>query len=543
MIAAFLLFPQRAYGLPPDLLLDHPLAVEARIEPLPELLARMAKSLGTTLTVERRMEGLKATIFTPARPTRLTLAGLASVFEAEWTPLKSGGYRLSETVPARNRREAYLKLEATIFREILEKKLIEPFQLRRRGPTGDSARDAEVERMELERVQQHTPYHERLRAIYRRLPTRERDRLWDGEMLHFVSWSEGRPDERAPVGGEGTLVREYPPGPAILLLRYEPGVGVRVVSAQPSGISHWSIGQPPLQNDEVLNASTYRKEVEAWATDPGSSTAPELERPLEPGEPRRSNWARGMFSPTDVLEDLFRRSGVPVIAEATRRQSGSRAVARGRTLREALIAKLGVGGWNRVEGGVFLYRPRHFWSMGISEPPESALRLYESTPERTFEGTADMYARLPWSSIRDLRLHVLRHDVNAASEGVFTFRLWGRLSTRIQNALLHGEAVSLSQVPPEVHPAVREAISDAVFSAQGTLLPEGAPSTQVILRLLGLAEGRPLSLYAQANSGKSPRFPPDGSFDSAARPLEIRAIAIWIVDSEGNGLRLFGKIF
>lgn len=73
-----LTFQSPTYGLPADPALDRPLAIEARIEPLPELLSRVGKSLGTPLTVERRMEGLKATVFTPARPARLPLATLSA---------------------------------------------------------------------------------------------------------------------------------------------------------------------------------------------------------------------------------------------------------------------------------------------------------------------------------------------------------------------------------------------------------------------------------------------------------------------------------
>lgn len=530
MLLAFVLAHLQTASPLADPRLDRPLAIEARIEPLPDMLARMGREAGIPLTVERRARGWKATVFTPARPLRLTLAGLASVFDAEWTPTKDGGYQLGETVPARGRRGLYLEREEEIRRLGAESRLIRVAPVPEFVPTGDEAKDGPLRRMS-ETTARRQPIERQIVAAFAGLSPADRERFWRGELLHVVGTTEGQPEERKPQGN-GTLITPHPAGPNLTLMSYRSGnVGLRVAAFAPNMRSQTLWGTSIPADEPSLADHPFRRAQREWATDPASS-APEWTLPLKtmPVEPDR--WAKGRRTSDDVLGEIARRSGVPVVAEANRRLLDTRLPLRGATLGEAVRSgSLGEGAV-RLESGTLLYRPAGFWQARLVEPPETSFRAIERETNPSLDSLAAFYADLLPPTLTETRGIVSVRDLSGDEDAKAALRLWGRLSTPLRTRLEGGEAIPLASLPGEARGAVEEAVVEAIFAGAGvdvagdhsaSMEARATREMTTLLGLLGLGPGGSYTLSARVSrDGGSP---------------ERRSLSIRIADDGGNVFR------
>lgn len=561
LLALALSFQMPASGLPPNAALDRPLAVEARIEPLPDLLARIGKDLGVPLTVERRMEGLKATVFTKDRPARVTLAGLASVFEAEWVPVKEGGYRLAEVIPARGRRELYLKREEDLRRARAEATLTRRVEIPEFVPTGDAEKDEEG-RESIEYETRQVPTERLIVAAYKGLTPAERERFWRGELVHVIGRSEGQPEERIRTKGENGMgdslsITPHPAGTNLTLIRYAPGsVGLQTMVFSPDGSNSLrSGGGLPGPDDPALADHPFRRAQTEWATDLSISKAPEWELPLKPVPTVPLRWAKDAITSSDVLEEVYRRSGVPIVAEANRRVigllNGEGGTTWGTTLGKEL--QLGILGRDafRLEAGTLLSRPSGFWQSRLIEPPEAVLAPFERETAPSLDTLATMCARLSPATLAQLfRVFpniATIHDPDPKrardlfSRPKWSLWLWGRLAPTLRTRLARGEVIPLAALPAEARDAVREVTVNAVLDGVrvDSPLPEiEVPSDETVetvsmtipmpvaptIDLLGYGSGGEYALSAIVIEDKDA----PGTF----------LLSIKIADDHGNSLQL-----
>ncbi len=554
MVAALLLLTQApTYGLPADPILDRPLAIEARIEPLPELLTRISKELGVPLSVERRMEGLKATVFTPTRSVRLTLAGLASVFDAEWTRVERGGYRLAETVPARNRREAYLELEDADRRARVKTFLQGGGLGALRARSGDSKTSGQAAA-----DSGFAGAEAGVRSLYQSLAPLDREKFWQGEPMHYIGEFQGEPPEdRVVESGRGfTAVHlPAPAGRTLLLVRTRRDEGgVRFVTFSPK----WSAGSwqalPPSKVASDFPRSVFRKAQDAWGTNPRTSSAPELQRALTEFETVKPPWARSRWTDTDVLETLHRASGIPVVAEAFRRWRTTPTFPTKGTLRDAL-RRANFGDAVRCENGSLLHRPWGFWSQRLIEPPEAAFVPLETAsatpPEALLDAAAETYAALPRESLNELWRSAARRDLGELEDGRWALRLWGRLSPKEREMALTSGGLALAAVGAEARTALSEAVLESIFGVRTEFLhgndseigsAERDPRAQrveAVLKLLGLTPAGSLTLRAERSVRPRESGPYD-PLETFGRPLPPqKGLALRIADVHGYGLRLF----
>ena len=418
-------------GLPPDPRLDAPLAIEARIEPLPELLDKLGRKLGIELTLQRRMDGLKATVFTGERPARLTLGALASVFDGVWTPTKEG-YRLEESVPAANRLAAY--------------------------------RDAEREanRLAMEWEIEHSMM---LSELKDHLPPSAREALWRGEDV--VVPLEGYHAPLPPPEPDGGQRHPHTHG----FLRYDPETGgMRYLFTDGGGISagYASGDTSPVPERANLYRASFRTALNAWETDLERKDVPEFALPLETVPLPPLPWPMDSYghpakTTSDVLLLLHRQSGVPIVAEAFRTDYFPPYVLfPGPTLGAALR------GWNwrklvRIEGGTLLFRPWEYWQTRLTEPLEAALRTFEATPGADLESVAHLYASLTPSAARALESRVLRHRLDAYRGSALALRAWGLLSPAARKAALAGAILRFVTLSPAARQAVEAAARGLPF--------------------------------------------------------------------------------
>lgn len=517
MIASLFLLGSQgsANALPVDARLDRPLAIEARIEPLPDLLARLGKEIGVRLTVGREMAGLKTTVLTDARPTRRTLAALASVFDAEWTRTRGDGYRLTETSPARMRRLTYLRLN-----DQERRRRVESFLDPNASPSVDRTGGLRP----------------KIVRLYRESTKNDQRRFWRGETLCRIDVTPAQEDQgldAVSVGRSLLLVRSHPVGAGIQLRWISPTLG---------GSYHDTFSD--VTEPESVKTSAFRLAQTAWATDPRSSAVPELDRPLVAFAPVHPVWSDERWTDSDELEMLHRATGLSIVAEAFRRMRECPSFPTGVPLRRAW-RELRMGGL-RLEDGTLLLRPYDFLDQREIEPDESALRAFETSPREdaaaTIDAAANLYASVPVTVVPFVPDAAARRTLRFLWSGNWALRIWGGLSRSERETALTPGGLSLDRVRTKARATVKDALVGAILGGENDFV-EGADRTlpvppersaDVAATLLGLRDPVPLVLHA---------------WQSHASPLPSRAkmlmtnindygLVLRIQDSAGDGLRL-----
>ena len=475
------------YSLPSDARLDRHLAIEARIEPLPDLLATMSRACGATLTVERKMMGLKATVLVAARPVRRTMGDLASVFDADWTPVE-GGYRLEMSVPKRNLLERYLDAERKAQREATERKWRSAAAIAKNDwasipgllQASMTALSGFTTNQDPGFAEAHARY-EALDAVSRNgsnfllgrmlmgFSDRDWTALWEGRAYYASSIAKGGipklPDDSVAIVAP---MNHREPGtpltPVRAFFRYDLDLGSAGYAVNYDGGS--MLARPGTGwggEDESLYKHPFRRAQDAWATPRAESKAPELDRPLKRVDRTPSPWEGPWANDSDTLEVLHRQSGLDIVAEASRRAShrapGPFAEA---TVREAL-ENWSFAGDTRVEGGALLYRPFAFWNRRPTEPPEAAMRRWEARPDRGIDAMAELVAALTPVQARLLASMSSRKRLDRLDSGIPGLRVWAALSTEQRRRLLAGEGVPLAGLNAPAREAALAAMLEGVF--------------------------------------------------------------------------------
>ncbi len=490
--------PAPADTLPSDPKLDAKIPLEARIEPLPDALAALGRAAGVPLSVDPKMRALKTTILTGPRPLRRTLADLAAVFDAEWTPVppdRGGGYRLAMTVPARNRLDAYLRRKsdrarAGMVEELRRVALVAGTPWTRLAEARRSATEA-IGRFRLSTDPGFPEAHDRYEAfaqispelyflgiVARTLDPRALERFLSGEPLVASAASRGGaiplPRDAAGYveiageflirrpGEDGSIVPPNAPLPtARLFLRYDPETGfLRTIFARGDG---GTSGRTETLSPSQPSADPYEDALRAWRTDLETTNAPELTLPLAKTDPEPSPWAGPHVTGSEHLAQLRRQTGLDVIAEASRAKSAHKLKAfLGPTLRDAL-KDWGYEANVRVESGALLARPQWSPNHRADEPPEAPLRRYESLPNPGLDDRATLVASLPLRVARKLSDMAARRKLTGIGSGLPALRIWGSLSASERASLLAGAPLRFAAMSPATRALAESAILDAVF--------------------------------------------------------------------------------
>lgn len=474
-------------ALPPADVLDSepklaaPLAIERKIEPLPDLLREIGRATGVTLTVGPDLKALKATVLTAARPTRDTLRALAVTFESEWERTKAGELRLTPTSETVNQREAFVRALARMRRTKSERAL-NHWALAATIPWGDRTTELRAaERRVAEKLDASTTEQKRaedwleaLKAtdtawnwafgkVWGGLSAEARTAFWNGGMVRGSTQARGGV-ARLPIEMEDATRGRQPEDlakPLRVFLRYEPRSGdleTYFDSLMGSGTGR---GVSP-DDPEALKTHPFLVAQRAWVrTDSGSVLR-------DPGPVTRPDWFGSFGSDSDALAILHRQSGVPIVAEAFRypRPHGLGAFGQP-TLGAALQA--GGFGYVRVENGTVHVRPEEFWNRRMVEPPEGPLRALESEPEPTMDRYAECAAAIsgPVFSFTPQGPTLSRVDPMPLWRATPGLRVWGLLEAGQRTAAWAGTPVPFATMRRRAQQAAWAAIVDGLFAGAG----------------------------------------------------------------------------
>lgn len=532
IVSLFLLAASQgnASALPSDARLDRAVAMESRIEPLPELLATLGKGTGATLTVERKMMPLKATVLVAARPVRRTMEELASVFDAQWV-LVEGGYRLEMSIPKRNLLERYIEAERkdhfagteALWREraayaevpwpqIATARDESMSAVGRFTSSNDPGFAAASARFQALDAMARGGHYYLIGRLLGTLTKRDWTELWQGRAFYASSVAKAGavalpPDSMDIVSPMRSHQAGEKDPPVRVFFRIDPDAGDAQWVAMWDGGATSGKGSNG-ERDSDLSNHPFRKALDAWATDAETGKAPELDRPLKPVDAVPSPWQSPWANESDTLAEFHRQSGLDIVAEASRRASRRAPGPLTEPTVRAALAEWSIRGTARLENGTMLYRPYQYWSRRSAEPPEAALRSWEARPDAGLDALADLAAALTPAQAQLIGSMTARKRMERLAPAFSILRVWGKLSAAERARLRAGTPLPLGAMSLPAREAALAAMLNGIF--------EGASLSSRMLTLFDapwdLAALGAISLYVRTTYPNSKQEVETGSW-------------------------------
>ena len=530
-----------APALETDRLLRAEASVHLKIVPLAEAVAALGNAAHVTLETSPSIRELKTTVLVRDIPVGRTMARLADVMRCRWQ--KEGEtYRLVQDTDASARQKTYLKAEATAAKASLEGMLAAWAELGER-PYAEVNAERIAQEKRLEENPRDAAARQRVQdlsywavgRVLGAMGAADRQRLVRGEVV--VASTQAAPgvvvvksltdafqkDETQGSDRVDVFLR-LDPSSMTLQTRLDPSTGTGLLTSESFTGS---------QDDSELAGSALGKELTAW-NEP-EIKAPEARRRCAPNTLERpSVWWSNARTASDRLEWLHESTGLPIIAMASRAAYDPAPLRFDGTVAQYLAA------WRRdrkdlfhLVNGILMMRPYLFWSLARREAPETALRVWESTPEPLLDAYAALATRLADDQAESLRwgFSVARVDPSPL-RNVRVLRLWDALGKAQRKALLHEEKVPFRALSPTA-----QRLFGSVIDPFG-----GASLKGSMAALLGGGIESPFALWGLKGKTKDVRIlPPNVKTnevnESGGQNLLIDAVELLLGLSEEDSIR------
>ncbi|CAN5626724.1 hypothetical protein BH11ARM2_BH11ARM2_05360 [soil metagenome] len=558
MIPLLISFQLAGPGVDPRLSAPTELAVV--MEPVASELALLGKKAGCSLEVARALQDRKVALFTEKEALGTTLDRLAEVLDAKWTETRNG-WRLDPIPERASERAAYQRMRGELLieaaRNDLERKLA---TVRKSTLPEMQSRQAELQKeenaartdKERQRISQELSSGEFLDIddyaeayVYGTLSNEERARFWNGEV--FYATSAPLPGGRSlPEGASAWRDRvdleegqDEPQGDLRVFVRYHPVFQQLLFRTERDGTSSRSLpGVSPYVNDDRDANQPFQKRERAWnQEEPFASRREEKTLVLPPAG--KGPWFAGFWSVSDVLARFHRRTGLPIVAMASRkpwplanpdfdgpRWEGSPQETKRGTVGAALDTLSESGAQSLHESdGYLLCRPSDWSDRLAFEPPEELLRAFEAIPKPTLDDYAMVATRLTERQaylMSRMEEMVSRHPFYAFSDGYSVLKLWGALTPKQRDYVRSGGSIPYASLSTSVRALFEQAVLNGIM--------EGATFGESVKRVFdgpwdgslfnGMAlwgQTKDVAATGHAFSGPSSARKNDGSFDNERR--------------------------
>ena len=438
------------------------ITVKLKIAQLPDALKQLGKLAGVRLTCIAPISDLKVTVLVKDVPVGLVLAKIANALDCEW---KADGdvFRLTMDPNEIKNRDRYVLAENQIAQKeisdqinrIAEAASIEP------KAAEDEIRDnrnLDPERLAVLNMVDHSPDASLASSLSRMTP-QQATSFWRGEVVASspvpISVASQNADGTGEVGG-GLPPRSHAlriPVGATTLIQYDP-VLYQVNVWQGGAVRHFSIRPRHLVSQFVptgkLASLPFGKAVLAW-DQPVPTNGDLTKVSLAAANPDFGNAGR-RFSVSDLLEDAFDATGVPIVADAFRVSSGLTTPEHGAEAftgwLENLKQKAHVS--TRFEDGIVIVRHGGFWRLRAFEVPEENLVPLDRMPENglTLSDYASLVAKLTVEQATALALPgeaVTKFDTRPIEQGLPALRFFASIESQTI-AQAQGNGVAFDQL-------------------------------------------------------------------------------------------------
>lgn len=499
-------------GFASEPLLQKPLPMARRIVTLDEVLKEATKTTGMALLPPRALAEKKLCLYTDDLSAARVLVRIADVLGGEWQA-EGRGYRLiadparaagAAALEAEIRRSRAAYLEATM-RGLVEH-ADEPIedlqkQAKRLEARQKTLRDAgkwnspELKRLDAEYdavFPSSRPDSHEIGGVLAQLRPAGWEALRRGEFVVADS-SGGAPYrlEKSPEGDDRRMILWLDANSGYLRERVD-----RKDGTMTGGMGGQSTAGPVGQR--------YIESEEAWEERGGELP----ETPLSATEPPHPWTASGEYGAVDALQWVHQASGLPVVAEATRRPMIVPPRFAAANLRQWANANNFLEYALRVEGGVLMGRPRPFSNWW--EPAESILRPLEAKKPPSLED----YARVAASLDDPRSIPLLAVSTAPLGRGLVPLRFLGRLGPDERAQALAGHPLAFRSLDAEGQRAFKEAVAEGIFSLGSlsgrfvdALLGKGSPADDPHLGFF-VSPVAPSNVSFQGPDGKVRHAPP-----------------------------------
>jgi len=400
--------------------LDKLISMRQEIIALADLGREMTSQTGVPMSVSRRIQDRKVTIVFRDRPVREVMARLATGLGMEWKPAKGNGYELDLTpLSARNESQTD-SFERSKMRQGLRDAVREIVAL---STMSVQERNSEREKLDAS-VVEASKAGQSSQSKFQLVRNK-------AASLHYPGFLElvGPALSKAPLDRDGVPsgVRWFasadpsdavglinlPAFPAGRRTSYSDLIGfvsytegsrelqtkLFAFDENGGGPSAFSVGTWPIHLSSSDQPSPLELAMSQWSKTPSRQL---LERPVQdpPEVPERSDYVSGMFGRARHLLNFSDRSGLPIVADASRRAITPPRYLRGKTVGEWIenyskankVPFQGQPDYVREEQGWLLFREDHWWWHLKSEIPEATLRPLEAKVNKGIPLALDDYA-------------------------------------------------------------------------------------------------------------------------------------------------------
>ena len=437
--------------------LQKPISLKLKIAQLPDALKQISKLTGVKLTCIAPVSDLKVTVLVKDIPAGLVLAKIASALDCEW---KADGdlFRLtmdSEEIKNRDRYVAAESLSAQkeitdALNGIAEATTVDPQVA---ADELSKTKKPDNERLAVLGFVQHSP-DPSLGRFLANLSSQDVAAFWRGEVVGGIGAPSSLANQNTQVavgeagGGFGprsnSIRMRVPPA---TLVQYDPLL-YQVNVWQGGAMRHFHLRPMHLvtqfKPEGKLASMPFGKEVLDW-DQPIPIQGDFKKVNLDSADPTFSN-AANRFSVSDLLENVFDVTGVPIVADAFRVSSGLKTARHSAQSLTAWLENLKANAhvFTRFEDGIITVRHGGFWRLRTFETPEEKLAPIERKVANgvMLEDYANFVSKLSSEQARALSLPgeaVTKFDSRPIEQGLPALRFFASLGSQmIGQAQLEG---------------------------------------------------------------------------------------------------------
>lgn len=481
------------------------------------------KSTGVAVLVSPAIRDRKMTVLVEDRPVKETMDKVSEALFIEWEKTKDG-YTMRIPTKILSEEQGMRDLAASVQRDVMRKKLeefvalshksVDQMKIEEEGvrneaialakDTSPGAADRRAELTDRAALLSNLIYGGYMRGmamIVAQFTPGQRDAVFRGQTLYAANPPQSgvAPIPKAAIAqmreNMGMLSEDKP---MLFAINYKPEqekIELSYGCPQPTGASG---GGTSIHGDDsaayrlaLANAPLGKRLAEWTKTDPAI-----LATKLPPAKPAAKERHQTTYKTlADLLVDLHRRSGLPIVADGFRQAVVGKMLPDGADFAAWLRS---LGPWSdgrfrgyrplvRGQGGWLMMRHPQYWRQVVREVPEEPIRKLEAASAKPTWATLDDFAafasavtpaQAPWLGQEDLVMEA----PNAAVEGkVNALKLWAMMPSVVRKQATSELGVPINRLGTPLQQQVWACLNERRGSVFGSskevayLLPGGFP--------------------------------------------------------------------